>query len=102
MNGSSKFEVRSSKQIRKSKMSTPTNFVNAGLANGSFPLTPALSLGEREKNREGRRCQRLSCSIEDSARFLASAATKREQFGFRVLNLIRVSSFGYRVSTACK
>jgi hypothetical protein len=117
MKGSSKFEVRplsskalrrsrSSKQIRRAKVPlTPTrsvdvaSFVNVGLANDSFPLTPALSLGEREKIWRAPSWRKLGMNFGAGVRPLTSAATRSIEtliFGFRV------SGFEFRTLTSCK
>jgi hypothetical protein len=91
MRGSAKFEVRSSKQIRRAKV----------------PLTPALSPsdGERGNARRALSWRKLGANSCASIHFVKSVATKSVEpgrFEFRDLNLIRVSGFEFRIFTSCK
>jgi hypothetical protein len=101
MRGSSKFEVRSSKQIRNSKK----QFLSVGKReNGLVPSSPLPSPPVEEREKAARQIIRFEPGLTICARIrlLKSASTKARKFGIRGLNLVRVSSFDFRLFTPCK
>jgi hypothetical protein len=59
--------------MNRGLMEGPAGFVNGGLANGPFPLTPALSLGERETR--GSTGSRSRCMRESETRLSMNRRT---------------------------
>jgi hypothetical protein len=97
MKGSSKFEVRSSKQIRRAKMTRRSVDMRTPWLVASSPV-PSPPMEEREKTRRARSWCKLAANFGADVRLLTSAATRSMEtliFGFRVSNLIRVSGFEF-------
>jgi hypothetical protein len=92
-----------SKQIRSSKTRLSVDMRTPWLV-ASSPL-PSPPLEERENIWRVPSQRELVNNFGADVRPLTSAVTKfakPRRFGFRVLNLIRVSDFEFRIFTSCK